>query len=153
MAKKLLVGAAIFGLSVLLIAMLVPAISAELGSENPWDPVGEQKGFGPKDDDEDGIPNGQDADYEPNENCTEDGPHGEMKQSKGTEQGSSEKETGNGTGNSTKSMYRYKGDNEEKGSESEETGDGTGSMNKNKGKSSDQGSGDKIQAKDQSCLE
>jgi hypothetical protein len=127
MAKKLLIGAAIFGLSVLLIAMLVPTITAELGSEKACDSVGEHKGFGPKDDDEDGIPNGQDADYVPNENCTEDGPHGEMKQSKGTEQGSS----GQGSGNE----------------------DGTGNMNKYKGENTEKGSGDKTQAKDQSCLE
>ena len=131
MANKILIGAAIFGLSVLLIAMLVPTISAELGTEKAWNPVGENKGFGPKDDDGDGIPNGQDTDFEPSENCTTDGPHGEAKQSQNDGQGNSNSEgPEDGSGN----MNQYKGKNSDKGSD-------------------DKDSGDKIRARDQSCLE
>ena len=129
MTKKLLIGAAILGMSVLLIAMLAPTVMAELEPEKVCDPDGEHKGFGPRDDDNDGVPNGQDPDFERQENSTGDGPQGEAKQSKN-----------NGTGN---------GDTE--GPE-----DGSGNMYKSKGKSSDnseKGSGDKTQAKDQSCTE
>ncbi len=126
MAKKLLIGAAILGLSVLLVAMLAPTVMAELEPENVCNPDGEHKGFGPKDDDSDGIPNGQDPDYERPEDCTGDGPHGEAKQSKNSEQGNGD---------------------------SEGPEDGSGNMYKSEGKNNDKGSGDKARTRDKSCTE
>ena len=129
MAKKILIGAAILGLSVLLIAMLAPTVMAEFESENICNPIGDQKGFGPKDDDGDGIPNGQDADYERDENCTGDGPHGEARHSQKNEQGNGDTEgPKDGSGN----MYQYKGKNSD---------------------NSDKGSGDKTRARDKSSTE
>ena len=132
MTKKLLIGSAIFGLSILLIAMLVPTVMAAEEAETVWEPTGNQKGFGPKDDDEDGIPNGQDSDFVPDENCTEDGPHGEAKESKNGGQGNN--------------------------SDPERPEDGSGSMKQYKGKTSDtgsgsKGSGDRLRVKDESCME
>ena len=131
MAKKLLIGAAILGLSVLLIALLAPTVMAELESENVCNPDGEHKGFGPRDDDDDGVPNGQDPDYERPEECTGDGPHGEAAQSKNSEQGNDDSEgPEDGSGN----MYKSEGKNSDKGS-------------------GNKGSGDKTQARDESCME
>lgn len=131
MAKKILIGAAILGLSVLLIAMLVPTVMAELEPENVCNPDGEHKGFGPRDDDDDGIPNGQDPDYERPENSTGDGPHGKARQSKNSEQGNGDSEgPEDGSGN----MYQAKDKNSDKDS-------------------GNKGSGDKTKARDQSCME
>ena len=127
MAKKWLIGAALTGFAVLAIALLVPAVMAETNN-GTYNPMGEKRGQGPRDDDNDGIPNGQDPDYVRDENCTGDGPHGEN-----GEHGHNAQGQGNGSSNGPH--------------------DGTGNQHRRGNHGNGNGSGNGERRRDGSCME
>ena len=118
MAKKLLIGAAVFGLAILVIALLVPAVMAGNGNGTPvetganfldedgdgvcdyfvdedGDGINDNAAGNARDDDEDGIPNGQDEDYERPEEGS-----GDMHRYNGNQDDTEGKGNGASSGNS-----------------------------------------------------